>query len=230
MLDTFAAIEQAQRGDKDSEQRLVEQNAPLVHSICRRFLNRGADYDDLFQLGSIGLLKAIRRFNPAFGVCFSTYAVPLIIGEIKRFLRDDGLIKFSRSAKSLATQIQKLGEEDDGLTVDELAKRLNVSREDVALALASRTAAMSLDAPATEDGASLMEFCGSAEFESEAQNRLLTEQLLNTLEPRERLLIMLRFFQNQTQTQVAARLNISQVQVSRLERKILSALKQRTEA
>ncbi|MDO4543192.1 MAG: sigma-70 family RNA polymerase sigma factor [Clostridia bacterium] len=225
MPDALTALKAAQSGDSDAEQAFVAENLPLVHSVCKRFLHRGVEYEDLVQLGSIGLIKAIRRFDASFNVCFSTYAVPLIAGEIKRFLRDDGMIKFSRGAKTLAYRIDKLCEENGNMSVEELAAALKVSKEEVAIAIASRNSALSLDGAATDEGATLLDFFGSSSFEEEAQDRLFIEQLLSSLQPRERLIVQLRFFQNKTQTQVAERLNISQVQVSRLERKILLSLR-----
>lgn len=225
MSDNVSNIIRAQQGDCEAEQAAVANNLALVHSICKRFTNRGVDYEDLFQLGSLGLLKAVRRFDPSYEVCFSTYAVPLIAGEIKRFLRDDGLMKCSRSTKTLAQQIYRISQQTPDITVDELASRLNVDSEDIALALSSSSPILSLDATVGDDDVTLLEFFGTSSFENEAQNRLYTEQILNGLEPRERLLIIMRFFENKTQTEVAKRLDMSQVQVSRLERKILSVLK-----
>lgn len=227
MADTLADIQRAQDGDRHSEQEAVENNLALVHSICKRFAHRGVEYEDLFQLGSLGLLKAIRRFDTSFGVCFSTYAVPLIIGEIKRYLRDDGLVKCSRSAKSLALQAHHLCQKNENMTVDELAAALNVTSEEVAIALSSTSSVLSLDASANDEGATILQFFGTESFENDAQNRLLVEQMMNMLQPKEQLLIKMRFYQNKTQTEVAKRLNLSQVQVSRMERKILQSLRER---
>ena len=141
------AVRAAQSGDAEAERLLIEQNLPLVTAIAKRYTDRGIEFDDLRQLGSIGLLKAVRRFDDSFGVCFSTYAVPLIAGEIKRFLRDDGMIKFSRSAKQLACAVSLALREEPDLTVDALAERLHVNREDLAVAAASASAVASLDEP-----------------------------------------------------------------------------------
>lgn len=227
MPDTIEYIILAQQGDADAEQAAVIGNLALVHSICKRFINRGVEYDDLVQLGSIGLLKAVRRFDPSYGVCFSTYAVPLIAGEIKRFLRDDGMVKSSRSFKQLAMQVRIASSQQEEITVEQLAQQFNVSSEDIAIALCLGSPILSLDATLGEEGSTLTEYYGTASFEGESANRLYTEELLDGLSPRERILIEMRFFHGKTQTEVASRLGMSQVQVSRLERKVLSQLKQK---
>ena len=145
----------------------MEENMPLVAAIARRYRNCGLVQEDMLQLGSIGLLQALRRFNPDRGLCFSTYAVPLIAGEIRRFLRDDGMVKFSREAKSLAIQIERVRREQGDLTVEQLSAQLQVPLEDITAALASREGALSLDTPTEEDGADLQSFLGSANADTE---------------------------------------------------------------
>ncbi len=201
---------------------------PLVAAIARRYRNCGLVQEDMLQLGSIGLLQALRRFDPDRGLCFSTYAVPLIAGEIRRFLRDDGMVKFSRETKSLAIQIERIRREQGDLTLEELSARLRVPAEDIAAALASRTAALSLDAPADEDGADLQTFLGSADADTEkdALRRVELRELFSVLSERERQVLFLRYFQDRTQQEVGRRLGLSQVQISRIEKKALLRMRQ----
>ena len=153
--DFLQSIRRVQAGDRRAEEALLRENMPLVAAIARRYRNCGLVQEDMLQLGSIGLLQALRRFDPDRGLCFSTYAVPLIAGEIRRFLRDDGMVKFSREAKSLALKIERVHRERGDLTVAELSQELNVPAEDITAALASRAGALSLDAPTDEDGTDL---------------------------------------------------------------------------
>ena len=206
----------------------MEENMPLVAAIARRYRNCGLVQEDMLQLGSIGLLQALRRFDPDRGLCFSTYAVPLIAGEIRRFLRDDGMVKFSRETKSLAIQIERIRREQGDLTLEELSARLQVPAEDIAAALASRTAALSLDAPADEDGADLQTFLGSADADTEkdALRRVELRELFSVLSERERQVLFLRYFQDRTQQEVGRRLGLSQVQISRIEKKALLRMRQ----
>lgn len=222
-----AEVKAAQSGDAEAERRLLEQNLPLVSAIAKRFLNRGAEMDDLRQLGSIGLLKAIRRFDTAQNVCFSTYAVPLIAGEIKRFLRDDGLIKFSRSAKQLAAAISKALVEEPDLCFDELAERLQVTPEELAVAFASANSVASLDEPLSEGDGNLLDRIGGENEEEKSVKKLSLEAALSGLNERERTLIRLRYHEEKTQAEVGRLFGVSQVQISRMEKKILSALRNR---
>ncbi len=185
----------------------------------------------MLQLGSIGLLQALRRFDPDRGLCFSTYAVPLIAGEIRRFLRDDGMVKFSREAKSLALKIERIRREQGDLTVEELSRQLQVPVEDVTAALASRAGALSLDAPTDEDGGDLQSFLGSADTdtEKEALRRVQLRELFTVLTERERQVLFLRYFQDRTQIEVGRRLGLSQVQISRIEKKALLRMRQQGE-
>ena len=223
------ALLRLQAGDRQAEAELVQRNLPLVAAIARRYRNCGLGLEDMIQLGSIGLLQALRRFDPERGLCFSTYAVPLIAGEIRRFLRDDGMVKFSREAKSLALKIERIRREQGDLTVEELARQLHVSPEDVAAAMASREGALSLDAPTEEDGADLQSFLGSADAntEKDALRRVELRELFAVLSERERQVLFLRYFRDRTQSEVGKRLGLSQVQISRIEKKAL--LRMRTE-
>ncbi|MCI8597445.1 MAG: SigB/SigF/SigG family RNA polymerase sigma factor [Lachnospiraceae bacterium] len=233
---TEELILRLQEGDKEAREILIEENMGLIHHVVKRFLGRGVEAEDLFQIGAIGLVKAVDRFDLSFGVKFSTYAVPMISGEIKRFLRDDNMIKVSRALKELSIKASHLREqlvmergEEPG--IEELAACLGVEPEELAQAMDSSAEVESLQKIVYQgdgEGLSLMDKVDYGRDEQETLLRqLLLEQLLNTLEPRERQLIILRFFYDQTQTQVASQLGMSQVQVSRLEKKILTALKKR---
>ena len=224
-------IRRVQAGDGGVEEALLRENMPLVVAIARRYQNCGLSQEDMLQLGSIGLLQALRRFDPERGLCFSTYAVPLIAGEIRRFLRDDGMVKFSREAKSLALRIERVRREQGDLTVEELAGRLQVPAEDITAALASRESALSLDAPTDEDGTDLQSFLGSdhTDTEREALRRVELGELFDLLSPRERQVLFLRYFQDKTQIEVGKRLGLSQVQISRIEKKALLRMRQQGE-
>ena len=223
----LALIRRAQDGDADAEQQLIRENLPLVSAIAKRYLNSGIEMDDLKQLGSIGLLKAIRKFDPAFNVCFSTYAVPLIAGEIRRFLRDDGIIKFSRSAKSLAARVRSELQNDPDLTIGLLSERLCVSCQELAVALASDMPVGSLDEPLSDGGGNRFDRIGVENGEERSVSRLSLNAALKTLTARERLLVRLRYEDEKSQSEVGKLLGVSQVQVSRLEKKILSVLRSR---
>lgn len=208
----------------------------LIHHVVKRFLGRGVEAEDLFQIGAIGLVKAVDRFDLSFQVRFSTYAVPMIAGEIKRFLRDDSMIKLSRSLKELAIRASRLREqilmergEEPG--IEELAGCLGVEPEDLVQAMDGSAEVESLQKIVYQgdgEGLSLMDKVEQGKDEEETLLRqLLLEQLLSSLEPKERRLIVLRFFHDRTQTQVAEELGMSQVQVSRLEKKILLSLKKK---
>lgn len=231
---TEELIRKSQDGDKKAREVLIEENIGLIHHVVKRFLGRGVEAEDLFQIGAVGLVKAVDRFDLSFGVRFSTYAVPMIAGEIKRFLRDDSMIKVSRSLKELAMKAARLREqlfmergEEPG--VEELAGRLGVEPEELVQAMDSSTEVESLQkivCQGDSEGLSLMDRVDYGRDDHEALlRRMLLEQLLSSLEPKERRLIILRFFYDRTQAQVAGELGMSQVQVSRLEKKILASLK-----
>lgn len=230
-------IELAKSGNKAAKDEIVEKNVGLVWSIIKRFQNRGYENEDLFQIGCIGLIKAVEKFDTSFNVKFSTYAVPMIIGEIKRFLRDDGIIKVSRSIKELSnkTRITKeimTRELEREPTVAELAERLNVSVEEVVVAMEASYSPESLFYSGNDaDGNSLqlidkIEGDGEGVF-AEMIDKLALRQILSTLKPRDKQIIILRYFKEQTQVQIAKLLGISQVQVSRIEKRIISEIKDR---
>ena len=233
---TEELIRRSQDGDKAARDTLIEENMGLIHHVAKRFLGRGVEAEDLFQIGAIGLLKAVDRFDLGFGVRFSTYAVPMIAGEIRRFLRDDSMIKVSRSLKELAVKAARLREQllmERGAEpgVEELAGRLGVEAEDLVQAMDSCPEVESLQKVIPQgdsEGTSLLERVEQGRDEQEELlRRMLLEELLASLDPKERRLIVLRFFHDRTQSQVAEELGMSQVQVSRLEKKILLALKEK---
>ena len=233
---TAELIRRSQDGDKEARDTLIQENMGLVHHVVRRFLGRGAEAEDLTQIGAIGLMKAIERFDLSYEVRFSTYAVPMIAGEIRRFLRDDSMLKVSRSLKELAVKAAKLREklfmeqgEEPG--IPELARQLGVEPEELVLACDSCSEVESLHKIIYQgdgEGVSLMERVEEKRDEQEALlTGMLVRELLDTLEPKERRLILLRFFYDKTQAQVAGEPGMTQVQVSRLEKKILLTLKKR---
>lgn len=230
----LALIGRAHQGDKEARDTLVEENIGLVWSIVRRFANRGVEMEDLFQIGSIGLIKAIDKFDVSFNVKFSTYAVPMIAGEIKRFLRDDGMIKVSRSMKEVAYKAylareeleQKTGQEP---TLAEIAKEIQVTMEELVMAMEAGSQVESLQKTIYQGEGNDISLQDKIEEEENPQdillNKILLEQMLGSLEAKERELIYMRFFQEKTQSEIARKMGISQVQVSRMEKKILTYLR-----
>lgn len=243
MEEMTGRMEKAHKGDKVARDSLVTENLGLVHAVIRRFENRGHDREELFQIGCIGLMKSVDKFDTSLGLAFSTYAVPMIMGEIRRFLRDDGMVKVSRSLKENGYKIRKakdllgteLGREP---TLLEIAALTELSTEDVVLALEANSQVESIYRPMFQsDGEELLlidqlngaqgmyEVHGGKSEQEQLLNEILIGQLLESLEERERQLIQYRYFENLTQTAVADRLDMSQVQVSRMEKKILRKLR-----
>lgn len=229
-------IRAAQQGDRAARDELVCENMGLVWSVVRRFKGRGQEMEDLFQIGSIGLLKAIDKFDLSFQVCFSTYAVPLITGEIRRFLRDDGLIKVSRTLKEQAYKAgiarEQLGMElGRDPTMEELADRMGLCVEEVAAALESGAEVESLSRTIYQGDGNAITLMDRLEEDGDISeklvNQLMVDQLLAHLPGLERQLLELRYFKDKTQAQTARELGITQVQVSRLERKILGQLRKK---
>ena len=253
MEEVSVLIERSQSGDKEAREVLIEKNLGLVHHIVRRFAGRGYDLEDLFQIGSIGLMKAIDKFDLTMEVKFSTYAVPMIAGEIKRFLRDDGLVKVSRTIKENGLKVRmarqrlqnRLNREP---TIQELAGESSLTREEIVLAMEAAIEVESIYSATYQDDGSEVYLvdkvvqgsagsvgcsfadaygvCRDVEKEKLIDRMLLT-QLLNSLGEKDRQLIELRYFQNKTQTEVAGIFGISQVQVSRLEKKILLQMREK---
>ena len=233
---TIALIQKSHDGDEKARSQLVEENMGLVWCVVRRFLGRGVESEDLFQIGSIGLLKAIDKFDFSYKVKFSTYAVPMISGEIQRFLRDDGMIKVSRSLKELAYKAFLVREQMmDNLqrepTIEELATYMQVEQEELVMALEAGGEVESLYKPVYQkDGneVPLLEKLEEKECQEEkVLNKMLLTQLLNELGKEERQIIYLRYFSNKTQSEIGKELGISQVQVSRMEKKILKQMREK---
>lgn len=225
ITETRELIEKAKNGDNESKTILLQNNSPLVKSIVRRYIGKGVEYDDLYQLGCMGLVKAINKYDASYGVRFTTYAVPLIAGEIKRFLRDDGSIKVSRSVKGLYVKIKRflaLHQHDENTpTIETLATEFNVSREEVIYAMEASHMPLNLFDTGTNEGLSLGEKL-VGEDHADLVDNIVIHNMLKELSERERKIIMLRYYRNATQAQVAKQLNISQVQVSRIEHRVLA--------
>ena len=224
-------IRLAQAGDTDASEMLVTENSGLIWSVAKRFLGRGTEADDLYQLGCLGFLKAVEGFDLAYGTQFSTYAVPKIAGEIRRFLRDDGAVKVSRSIKEQAAVIKSmrnhlttaLGREP---TIQEISRQTGFSQEEIALAESATAATESIQRETGEDGFSLEDILTDTESEDRLVERISLRQAIEKLPEREGIVIKLRYFHGLTQERVAKVLYVSQVQVSRIEKKALSNLRE----
>ncbi|MBO5114434.1 MAG: RNA polymerase sporulation sigma factor SigF [Lachnospiraceae bacterium] len=237
MTENEVLIEHMQAGEKEVREVLIEQNLGLVHHIVKRFLNRGYDTEDLFQIGVIGLIKAIDKFDPSFDVKFSTYAVPLIAGEIKRFLRDDGMVKVSRTLKENGSRVKYARERlslriNREPTLQEVSKEAGLTIEEVILAMEANVQVESIyQSVYQNDGNEIYmvdQLADKGKDEQEKMlNHLVIKQLIEGLPETEQKLIRLRYYQDKTQTEVAKMLGISQVQVSRMEKKILLGLRER---
>ena len=231
-------IEKAQSGDKKALEELIEENNGLIWSIVKRFYGRGHEPEDLYQIGCLGFIKSIKRFNTDFEVKLSTYAVPYMIGEIKRYIRDDGAVKVSRSIKDLGIKIkelqrEKMNKQGKEPKIQEIAKELKVDLEDVILAMEATNSVESIEGTKhinNKDGKSisLLDTLSTENNEEELiTNKLAIGQLIKDLKDREKEIILLRYYKEKTQAQVAKILGISQVQVSRLERKILENMRRK---
>ena len=230
MEETAVLLTQAQAGDRGAREILVEKNLGLVHHIVKRFLGRGYEAEDLFQIGSIGLMKAIDKFDLTYEVKFSTYAVPMIAGEIKRFLRDDGMVKVSRTLKENGMKIKQAADEVSKelgreATISEISELTGISVEDIVVAMEANAEVESIYKSVYQSDGNeiyMVDRLPSGKDDNEkVLNHILLEQLLAELTDEEKRLIALRYFQDKTQVEVARQLGISQVQVSRLEKRIL---------
>lgn len=235
-LTEIEEILEAQKGNEEVLGKILQKNNGLIWSIIKRFTGRGYEVDDLYQIGCIGFIKAIQRFDTKYDVKISTYAVPYILGEIKRFLRDDGPIKISRSTKELAGKIREiqhryLNDKGEEITIGEIAKQLKTTKEEVAMALESMNPLTSINEEVygeENNGESKINFIHNDVDEAEKiVNHLAVREFIQDLEERERKIILLRYYQEKTQTEVAKMLGISQVQVSRMEKKILLAMREK---
>lgn len=227
--ETKELMTRAKAGCDAAKARLLESNSPLIKSIIKRYIGKGVDYDDLYQLGCLGFVKAINKYDDSYNVKFTTYAVPLVMGEVKRFLRDDGTIKVSRSTKALYTRIKRFlasrqGEEVQP-SIEEIATELESTREDVIYAMEAAQMPLGLfekaDKAGDGEGLSLAERIPAPQA-TDLIDTIMLKNLLTELDPRERKIIIYRYFRNQTQSQVAEKLGISQVQVSRIEQRVLA--------
>jgi RNA polymerase sporulation-specific sigma factor len=232
---TMTLITKAQKGDEKAREVLVEENIGLVWSIVKRFGGRGYDMEDLFQIGSIGLLKSIEKFDISYNVRFSTYAVPMIVGEIKRFLRDDGMIKVSRSLKEIAYKARMMKEElvkelDREPTIHEIAAGLDLPIEEIAEALEASTDIESLNAVIHQGDGKPITLEDKIDKHPEQANNMIDSiilgQIIESLQPIEKDIIQFRYYEDRTQTEIADLLGISQVQVSRIEKRILKKMRQ----
>lgn len=228
-------IKEAQKGNKEAFECIINENIGLVWSIVKRFQGRNIEIDDLFQLGSMGLVKAIKNFNFDFDVKFSTYAVPMIMGEIKRFLRDDGIIKVSRGLKETAFKAMKAREvlmlkNNKEPTVDEIAEYINIDKETLVLAINSSREVDSIDRKVESDSGKDMNIIDTIAAEEDKSEKIVDNILLNDaikrLEERERKIVIMRYMEELTQSEVANKIGVSQVQVSRLEKKILRKMRE----
>lgn len=230
MSQTEILIAQAQAGDRDAGERLISENSGLIWSVTRRFMGRGTELEDLYQLGCIGFLKAVDGFDPSFGTQFSTYAVPKIAGEIRRFLRDDGVIKVSRTLKEQSMTIrtvrnQLTAEFGREPTVGEISERTGLTIEEIALAETATQGTESISRQMGEDGFSLEDILTDTQTEEKLLEKIALRQAVSQLPEREAMVIGLRYYHGLTQERVSKVLNVSQVQVSRIEKKALEHLR-----
>jgi RNA polymerase sporulation-specific sigma factor len=228
--DVLEKIRLAQGGDQNAKAEIISANLPLIKSIVRRYKNKQIEYDDLIQLGTLGLIKAINNFDTTFGVRFSTYAVPMIAGEIKRFIRDDGAIKVSRGVKVEALKINRYIEEFRQTkqiepTILDIAKEFNIDPPEVMFIMESTRYPLSIYAENEEEGLTLADKIVAKGTPEEVMDKMLLRDLIAKLPPREKKIILLRYFRDKTQSEIAEELNISQVQISRIEAKILKKMR-----
>ena len=233
---TKELIERAHKGDGEAREKLVLENMGLIGSIVKRFAGRGYEQEDLFQIGSIGLIKAVDKFDTSFDVKFSTYAVPMITGEIKRFLRDDGMIKVSRSLKENSVKMARAIEEyrrehQCEPTVEQLAEKTGIATEEIVMSFEAAADVESIYRTVYQGDGSEVCLIDKIEekrnYNEESVNRMVIQQIMDELPENERMLIKMRYFEERTQTDIAGELGISQVQVSRMEKRILAAMKKK---
>ncbi|MCM1367344.1 MAG: sigma-70 family RNA polymerase sigma factor [Roseburia sp.] len=229
--ETLNLIASAQSGDKAASEELLVKNSPLIKSVIRRYKNKGVEYDDLYQLGCVGFIKAVKNFSAEYDVRFSTYAVPMIAGEVKRFLRDDGPIKVSRGTKTTAIKIARFiegykHENNESPTIDTIAKAFGLEPQETVFIMDSGKYPVSLYDKADDDSSRmLLDKLQSSENEDEKLDKMILKQIISTLAPREKKIILLRYFADKTQSEVARVMHVSQVQISRLESKILCKIR-----
>lgn len=236
--DNIKNIKLAQENNEEAMEFLIKNNSGLVWNIVKRFIGRGYEIDDLYQIGSIGLIKAIKRFDVNLDVQLSTYAVPYIMGEIKRFIRDDGIIKVSRQTKELSIKIKQIQNEylnknGEEITITKLSEILNISKEEIAAAIESNNTVNSIYSVegANDDERMLLEKISDNKDEyNNLVDKITLNELINNLDEREKKVVLLRYYKEQTQAQVGKTLGITQVQVSRIEKKVLDKMRLKLEA
>lgn len=231
--ETICLVESAKKGDDFAKEKLITINSPLIKSIVKRYLNKGVDYEDLYQLGAMGFVKAINNYDPNFNVKFTTYAVPMIAGEIKRFLRDDGSVKVSRTIKHNSAVVKNYVNEytqkySKAPTIEQISSAVGLDKNDVVLCLEANNVPLSLNEKfdnGEDDGMSLSEkLCDDFNVEK-FLDKLTLREMLEALSAREKQIIIMRYFLDKTQSEIANELGISQVQISRIENKVLSDMK-----
>lgn len=233
--ETLELIKKAQNGDLEAKETLVQENSPLIKSVIKWFKDKGIENEDLYQLGCLGFLKAINNFDCSFNVKFSTYVVPMVVGEIKRFMRDDGAIKVSRAIKALNIKINKYIDDFFSVnnrrpTIGEISKAFNIPEQEVVMAMDSAKMPISLYTPfedGEEEGLTVIDRFDNESGGSDFVENLALKEVIEKLEDRDKKIIFLRYFQDKTQSEIAKMLGVSQVQVSRLENKILETLKKK---
>ena len=230
--ETNDLVTQAKNGDDLAKEKLITVNSPLIKSVIKRYLNKGIEYDDLFQLGALGFVKAIKNYDSSFNVKFTTYAVPMIAGEIKRFLRDDGTVKVSRSIKHQSIQIKNFIVEYNqrhgtNPTLDQISQKFNMDKSDIVFVMEANTNPLSLnDKFEDDDSCTLMDKI-SDDFSPEKYiDKLAIRELIENLSAREKQVIIMRYYMDKTQSEIAKALGVSQVQVSRIENKVLKEMKE----
>lgn len=228
--ETLNLIKAAQCGDKSASEQLLTLNSPLIKSVIRRYKNKGVEYDDLYQLGCVGFIKAVKNFSTEYEVRFSTYAVPMIAGEVKRFLRDDGPVKVSRGTKSAAIKIARFVDEykrdhGESPTVDKIAKQFDLEPQEAVFIMDSCKYPVSIYDSNDDNSKSLIDKLQTSENEDEKLDKMMLKKIINELSPRDKKIILLRYFADKTQSEVARVLSVSQVQISRLESKILGRIR-----
>ncbi|MCH5156246.1 MAG: sigma-70 family RNA polymerase sigma factor [Clostridiales bacterium] len=231
--ETMALIALAQQGDEDAQSTLLTENAPLLKSIIKRYLGKHIEYDDLYQIASIGLLKSIKNFSYEHNVRFSTYAVPMILGEIKRFMRDDGYLKVSRSLKSLSSKITKYIDQElkngaESPTVEQIAEHFNLEPTEIIFAMDATKLPVSLYEKANDSDGKQTELIEHLPTDEDKKmlDKVILRDMLSKLTEREQKIVILRYFRDMTQGEIAMKMGVSQVQISRLENKILKKLKE----
>ena len=230
--ETNELVSLAKNGDELAKEKLITVNSPLIKSVIKRYLNKGIEYDDLYQLGALGFVKAIKNYDSTYNVKFTTYAVPMIAGEIKRFLRDDGTVKVSRSIKHLSIQIKNFiveynQEHNKNPTLDEISKKFNMDKTDIVFAMEANTTPLSLNDKFEDDeSCTLMDKISDGFTVEKYIDKLTIRELIENLSAREKQVIIMRYYMDKTQSEIAKALGVSQVQVSRIENKVLKEMKE----